>query len=431
MFSLINPAYVEVSKQKGFFSVIKNISARLATVGVITAVLLTACGGSGESPLNELDPIVKSQAPQWLSAWGGTRTTGTAPVNATIRNIARVTAGGSEIRLRFFNKGTTPMVIGNAYAGIRDGATGAALVSGSNIQVTFNGGQKTITILPDTASVYSDPVALLVKAQDDVAVSLFIPNDTSPGEFSTEWNTSYVTAAAAGDLSSNESAAAYTVTSDTLYALRDIEVLTTEATGAIVFLGSSSFHGSNSTRDANKRVSDQISARINNEIPAGEQKTVVNRGIGGDSLGAAFPARMEQDVWSTTGVDTVVVWVTNDLGIVGGNKTADQIIVDYLALIAQAHTRGINVICPTWVPGAQSAPGNLNGEREKLNDWILNSKNCDLVVDYNKVVQNETVPTTWKPEYLSDHIHANDAGHTAWADMTPVLEWVSHPKPAP
>ena len=419
---------------------IKNRSFRIAVVGVLTMMLLAACGGSSDSSVkvlpegtapSKLLSGVLPLVPKWLSAWGGTRITGTAPVNATIRNIARVTASGSQIRLRFFNMGATPMVIGNAYAGIRDGVTGATLLTGSNRQVTFNGGQKSITIPPGTASIYSDPVALQVKAQDDVAVSLFISDSKSPGEFSTEWNTSYVTASNAGDLSAQESATAFTVASTALYALRDVEVLTSESTGAMVFLGSSSFHGSNSTHDAYKRVPDQISARINKEILAGQQKTVVNRGIGGDSLGVAFRTRMEQDVWSTVGIDTIVVWVTNDLGPTGGNRTADQIIADYLELIKQAHSRGINVFCPTWVPGAQSGPGLLDGEREKLNSWILNSKKCDLSVDYNKVVQNETIPYTWKPEYLTDHIHTNDAGHTAWAQVTPVAEWVARPKPAP
>lgn len=418
---------------------IKNISIRFVGIGLLTLTLLAACGGSGESPvktvLTGVDPVKLVDPvqliPKWLSAWGGTRTTGTAPVNATIRNIARVTAGGSQIRLRFFNLGATPMTIGKAYAGIRDGVTGAGLVAGSNRQVTFNGGQGAVTIPPGTSSFYSDPVAFLVKAQDDIAVSLFIPDATSPGEFSTEWNTSYVTATDAGDLTKEASATAFTVTSDTLYALRDVEVLTSESKGAMVFLGSSSFHGSNSTRNAYMRVPDQISARINKEIPVGQQKTVVNRGIGGDSLGAAFPARMEQDVWSTAGIDTVVVWVTNDLGPAGGNRTADQIIADYLELIKQAHSRGINVFCPTWVPGAQSGPGLVNGEREKLNDWILNSKKCDAVVDYNKVVQHETIPYTWKPEYLTDHIHTNDAGHTAWAKVTDIVDWVSRLKLLP
>jgi lysophospholipase L1-like esterase len=45
------------------------------------------------------------------------------------------------------------------------------------------------------------------------------------------------------------------------------------------------------------------------------------------------------------------------------------------------------------------------------------------------VVENEAVPYTWKPEYLSDHIHTNDAGHTAWADATPIEEWVALPAP--
>lgn len=390
-------------------------------VPLALALVLAGCGASS-------DPVgaqagcdaAPGAGTRWLSAWGGTRTGGTAPANATIRNMARVTAGGSAIRLRFFNLGATPITIGKATAALRAGASGAALKAGTAVPVTFGCGEAGVVIPPNTASLYSDPVPLAVAALDEVAVSLFVPDSASAAEFSTEWNYSYVGAAGSGDLTADEAGTALATTSNALYALRDIEVLTAEATGAMTFLGSSSFHGSNSTRDGHFRVSDQISVRVVQEIAAGARKTVVNRGIGGDTLENAFRTRMEQDIWSTEGVDTVVVWVTNDLT----SRSADEVIADYVDLKAQAHARGIAVICPTWVPGAQSGPALVNGERDKVNEWIR-AGNCDAWVDYGKMVENETVPYTWKPEYLTDHIHTNDDGHTLWASETPVAEWVA------
>lgn len=400
------------------------------TLAALAAALaLAGCGAGNSSAVPALHGegacAGEGAGDGWISAWGGTRTSGTAPANATIRNLARVTAGGAAIRLRFFNMdASTPLTISKATVALRDGTSGASLQPDTLRPVTFCG-EPGAVIPPGTASFYSDPIALPVAAQDDVAVSIFGPAG-NPGEFSTEWNYSHVSAEDSGDLTGEVSGAAFTATSNALFALRDVEVQTTDATGAIVFLGSSSFHGSNSTRDAHRRVGDQISRRINAEVAPGQQKTVVNRAIGGDTLEAAFRTRID-DVWSTVGVDAVVVWVTNDLT----TRSADEVIADYVEIKALAHERGINLICPTWVPGAQSGPANFNGERQKLNEWIRTPGNCDAMVDYAAVVENEAVPYTWKPEYLSDHIHTNDAGHTAWADATPIEEWVALPAPAP
>lgn len=85
--------------------------------------------------------------------------------------------------------------------------------------------------------------------------------------------------------------------------------------------------------------------------------------------------------------------------------------------------------CPTWIPGAQSSQANLNGERAKLNDWILNSGECDGVADYNGEVEAPG-GLTFLPQYNSgDSIHSNDAGHELWAGVTPLNAWVSKGKP--
>ena len=358
-----------------------------------------------------------------------------------MRNIARISASGPMIRLRFFNLDeAAPIVIGRAFVGLRDGGVDANLVPGTNRPVTFGCGKTSVTIPPGTTSLYSDPIQMDVRSQDDLAISLYVQGSGNAAEFSALWSESYETAADAGDLTDVDSGDDFSLIggSDQVppgtplvcngcvaYALRDVEVLTQDAHGALVFLGSSSFHGFNTTQNAFIRVSDLISERMDQELPRGERLTIVNRGIGGDTLLNAFNTRMEQDVWSTVGVKGVVAWVTNDLS----SRNADQIIETYLALIAEAHARNINVFCPTWVPGAQSGASNVNGERDKLNDWILNSGNCDGIVDYGTAVENPLVPGTYSPLYVTDGIHTNDAGQALWAEMTPLAEWAAAPPP--
>ncbi|WP_334119424.1 GDSL-type esterase/lipase family protein [Limnobacter sp.] len=378
---------------------------------------------------------------RWISAWGVTHVTGTAPVDTTVRNIARITASGNAIRIRFLNLSDQPMDIGAAAVGIREGATGANLKLNTSKAITFNCGQTSATIPPQTESFYSDPILFKVDNQDDLAISLHVKGANNPGEFGATWIESYKLPNGSGNQTLEDSGAGYGLIDEsrastipgtpivcngcTVYALRDIEVLTKDAKGAMVFLGSSSFHGYNTSQNAFKRISDLLSVRMLNEITRGQRDTIVNRGIGGDTLQNASATRLERDVFDTKGVSSVVVWVTNDLS----SRTADEVIANYQDVIAKAHAKGINVYCPTWIPGAQSSQANLNGERAKLNDWILNSGECDGVADYNGEVEAPG-GLTFLPQYNSgDSIHSNDAGHELWAGVTPLNEWVSKGKP--
>jgi lysophospholipase L1-like esterase len=417
-----------------------SISSSPRLAGVLLAALLGGCfsqsdplpgGGAGTGACGA------AAGETWLSAWGGTLESGTAPVETTVRNVGRITSDGTKIRLRFWNPGDEgPLTIGRAWVGIREGSEGAALKPGTNRPVTF--GCKESAVIPaGTESFYSDPIDLPVAALDDVAVSLYIPGDANPGAFTSSWNESYAAPAGSGDRAADESGADFELIDGSAtqppvgvplvcngcmsYALRDIEVVTDTARGAVVLLGSSSLHGYNTTPNSFLRVGEQVAARIAAEIPAGQRKAIVHRGIGGDTLHNAYRTRMQREVWSTAGITDVVVWVTNDLS----SKTAEAIIEDYRSLIADAHARGVSVICPTWVPGAQSGAANWNGERDALNQWILESGECDAITDWGRQIENPADSHTYSPLYFSDGIHTNDAGHTLWADSTDVAEWVS------
>ncbi|HEX4843923.1 MAG TPA: GDSL-type esterase/lipase family protein [Limnobacter sp.] len=425
------------------------------SLGLLTACLLGACmsdsGSAGARGAGgNIQPAASNAcqgdsqangATRWLSAWGVTHVTGTAPVDTTVRNIAKVTATGNSIRVRFINLSDQPINIGAAAVGFRDGAVGANLKQGSNKKLTFNCGQQGAVIPPNTESFYSDAIDFAVTNQDELAISLHVEGANNPGEFGATWVESYKLPDGAGDQTQSDSGAGYGLIDGqrfssipgmpllcngcTVYAVRDVEVLTSESNGAMVFLGSSSFHGYNTTQNQYRRVGDLLSQRMLAEIPSGQRNTIVNRGIGGDTLFAASASRLQRDVFDTVGVSSVVVWVTNDLS----SKTADEIIANYQDVIAQARARNIRVYCPTWLPGAQSTQANLNGERTKLNDWILNSGECQGVADYNAAVEAPG-GLTFLPQFNSgDFIHSNDAGHALWAQITPLAQWVSRATP--
>lgn len=410
----------------------------------LLAALLSACGGGEGGPV--LDPG-RDEEGAWLAAWGATRETSNSfsqPIrDTTVRNIVRLSAGGSAVRLRLFNLSQEQAItIGAASVGIRQPGTRAALRDGRVRRVTFDGGQVSVVIPPNTPSYTSDPVALDVCAQDDLVVSLYVAGADAPLEFGTAWNESYKRPNGSGDETEAHSDTGWGLIDGNpaqvpdgtplrcngcrTYALRDVEVQTTEAIGAMVFLGSSSFHGANTRQNGFARVSDLLALRMQNEFPARQRQTVVNRGMSGDTLEAAYRERMERDVWTTRGLRSVVVWVTNDLA----DRSAAEIIGLYRQLIDDARARGVRVYCPTWLPGAQNLVANLNGERAALNDWILTSGACNGVADYAAAVEAPGGLTYLLQFNSGDFVHANDAGHAAWAALTPLSAWLA-PSGAP
>ncbi len=110
----------------------------------------------------------------WITAWGTSQQVLSQPriSNATLRLVARVTAPGDAIRLRFDNTfGTAPVTFGRVSVGPRQSANNPASISpGQLMPVTF-AGKPSVTIAAG-GSVTSDPIALKVDAQEDVAVSV-------------------------------------------------------------------------------------------------------------------------------------------------------------------------------------------------------------------------------------------------------------------
>jgi lysophospholipase L1-like esterase len=389
-------------------------------VSPLSRVLAAAVVGTCVVGLAAPSVAEPSRGAKWVAAWtapvvgSATGVTG-GPSNLTVRNIARVGLSGTKVRIRVSNAtGSTPMMIKAAYVAIQK--SGAELEPGTSRRITFHG-RRGVTLAPNTSYLYSDPVTFPVRALSKLAVSLFVA-ESAPVSSAATMNTSYQTANGAGDKATDASGVAFTSTTTSTYALTAIDVLTKQAVGAVVGLGSSTFHGTGSTTDGYNRVLDLMGERANREIRTGHQLSVVSAGIGGDTLHAGL-SRLNRDVFSQSGVKAVMVYDVNDLA----TRTAMQIEDDYRLLIKQAHAKHIKVYCPTWPPAAQSLPAYVNGnERNKLNAWILQSRTCDDWVDWDAVLRGGVVTQEYDPAYLYDGIHPNPAGHHALAYNTP-LSW--------
>src|SRR5712675_1008878 len=107
----------------------------------------------------------------WTTAWGTSQQAlgQTRVSNATFRLIARMTAPGDAIRLRFDNTfGIAPVTFGKVSAGPRQSANNPASLSPGLLMPVLFDGQSSVTI-EARGSVTSDPIPLMVDAQEDLA----------------------------------------------------------------------------------------------------------------------------------------------------------------------------------------------------------------------------------------------------------------------
>ncbi|MGH9590612.1 MAG: GDSL-type esterase/lipase family protein, partial [Terracidiphilus sp.] len=232
----------------------------------------------------------------------------------TLREIVHVSAGGSQVRIRFTNAyGLDQLMIRDAHVALSAG--GNAIQPGSDHALTF-GGANTISI-PPGAEMYSDPVTLNVPPLSDLAISFFLPSQIMRSQtyhaFADQDN--YI---ADGDQASAASLA-QSSTTDSWYFLDGVDVNAVPGSRSIITLGDSITDGAHSTHNGNDRWPDVLAARLQQDA-ALEHVGVLNQGIGGnrvlnDQAGPRALARLDRDVLSQSGARYLIILESiNDIG---------------------------------------------------------------------------------------------------------------------
>lgn len=130
----------------------------------------------------------------WVGSWGtpaiesgvvlgdnldtGLHLQDSIPVDSTIRSTFTPTLGGSQIRLKFSNLFGKKAITINEATVARTGATDDVIDTSTVAQITFNGGQKSVTIAAGS-EIYSDPVPFNVKALEKLSVSMHFKKMTT------------------------------------------------------------------------------------------------------------------------------------------------------------------------------------------------------------------------------------------------------------
>src|SRR3954454_3933213 len=126
----------------------------------------------------------------WVGSWSaavappaGGRASG-GFTNVTLRQVAHVSVGGDQVRIRVSNVyGDRPLAVGAATVATRADVAGPtpSVDATSITAVTFDGA-RTATISAGTERL-SDPVDLDVAGDSDLVVSLYLPGPTGPASF--------------------------------------------------------------------------------------------------------------------------------------------------------------------------------------------------------------------------------------------------------
>jgi lysophospholipase L1-like esterase len=368
--------------------------------------------------------------PHWVGTWA------TSPValdgnslrlfsGVTLREIAHISLGGDQIRLRFTNEfGLDPLTLSDVHVALSAG--GGAIQPASDHAVTF-GGATSVSISPG-AAVFSDPVALAVVPLADLAVSFYVPPQVMRAE------TYHMFAGQDNYLAEGHTPSApelpQATTLSAWYFFDGIDVAATPSARAIVALGDSITDGMRSTHNTNHRWPDVLAARLSKNPELGDIG-VLNEGIGANHLlyagfGPNALARFDRDVLAQSDVRYVIVLESiNDIGGLARVEapwqavTAPQLEFGLKQIADRAHEHGLKIFGGTLTPYGGAGYFSDAGEqvREAVNDWIRTSGVFDGVIDFDKITRDPQNPTRLNPVYDSgDHLHPNDAGYKAMGE---------------
>jgi lysophospholipase L1-like esterase len=361
-----------------------------------------------------------------VTAWSPSMTIGGPNFSdQTLRMVVHPSVGGSQLRVRLSNlRGTTPLAVGGVDIALQESR--ATAVSGSQRTVSF-AHAKTFTI-PAGSEVVSDPIPMSVRAEQNLLVSLYLPQATSSATWHSDaFDTSYLSKP--GDHASDVDDGNYIAATTSWYYLSGLDVLSPKATGTVVAFGDSITDGYNTPASVYRRWSDDLARRLAGSHPT----AVVDAGLGGNRVltdvpniwqGISALKRFSHDALQQPGVRTVILLegindIGNNAGPGGAPLSTQDLIDGYRDLIRQAHSAGVRIIGGTMLPikGAGYYSESNEAIRQAANAWIRTSGAFDGVVDFDLATRNPADSPALLPDYDSgDHLHPNVAGMQAMAD---------------
>lgn len=371
----------------------------------------SGAGGAGDSS-------------HWVGTWAcGQQTTEMANLppapglaGNTLRQVFRVSLGGTKLRLRLSNEfGGSPVTMSSVRLAASLG--GGTIDPATDVGLSF-GGAETVTI-PAREAVLSDEFDFALQPLQKLAVSIHF--ESQSGDVTGHPGSRTTSLLQAGNAVSSAQLAS-AVTTEHWYFINGLDVLADAASAAVVVLGDSITDGKGSTTDQNNRWPDILAERLQ-ASPATAKIGVLNLAIGGNAvlgggIGPVATERFDRDVLGQSGARWLIVLEgVNDIGPAGGDALTEELIEAYQSFIAKARQAGMLAYGATLLPMAGSIYANAEGARETVNGWIRTSGAFDAVIDLDAAVRDPAMPTRLLPSYDSgDGLHPSPAGHRKLGD---------------
>ncbi len=399
---------------------------------VLLLLLLAAIASCGDSP-----PVAEEGA--WVGAWAAAPSdSGPSYGDQSLRLLLTPLRGGETARVRLSNRfGSAPVTFQHVFLGRQD--SGAELVAGSNVPLTFDGADE--VIVPPGEEVLSDGVPFSFEAFERLAVSLFVPAPGGATQHFAARQTSYASAPAAGDVAADDSGEAFTMTMTSRPFVVGLDVIAPEGHGVIVAIGDSITDGDQRDAmfaelsvDADARYPDFLARRVSESM---DGTSVVNLGISGNRVlrpgvfpfaGPSLVARIERDVlWRSDVTDVILLQGINDLAL-DPQPEAAEVVAGLEAAVAMLKEAvgpngAPNVLVGTLTPagGAVGSFGPLyadaDARRREVNEAIRSGELGDGFVDFDAAVRDPADPSRLAPEYDGgDGLHLSPAGYERMAE---------------
>ena len=336
--------------------------------------------------------------------------------NRSVRQIVKVSIGGSTIRVRFSNEQSTqPVVIRSIY--IAHSLDSFAINPKSAQYLKFNNDYK-VTI-PAGKSVVSDPIKYNLAPLQKLAITInytSAPKDPTVhmGSRTTSYIMKGVTNASVDFSPSFRENHWFNIDAIDVYSMTD---------HAIAIIGNSITDGKGSTDNLQNRWPDFLSESLQKKHHV-KNVGILNLGIGNNRValkggyGITGKDRFNRDILRQSGVDKVVIFEgVNDIGSARGNSetVARQIIEAYESMISRAKARNMKVYLGTITPfkGAGYYSPFHEAARETVNEWIRSQKGrLDGILDFDEIVRDPADPQRLRADLqCGDWLHPNPEGY--------------------
>ena len=407
--------------------------------------------------------IAEAANENWAGAWGtpaiesgivlgegdsGLHIQDYVPANSTLRTTITPTIGGKKIRLKFSNYFSTKSITINETTVAKTAKTKDVVDPNTITQVTFNGGQKSVTIAAGS-EVYSDAINFNVTALEDISISTYYKKQT-PMYTEGLYNGVTYLANALGNRTHKENMTVVaskldftsgTITYSTIPFLTRLDVYAPDAY-SVVFLGDSTLTNEISLNLAKKlhangihNVGVVMSGIIGNKLLSD------GSGLLGKIYGEPLLERCERDAFTVAGVKYVIVKIgINDVlhPMLKSSEgklpmmTAGEIIEGYKKLGQKAFARGIDVYLCTRTPykgytrnfmGGDDLEWKQAGEDTllEINSWVKNTATQYNFAGYISLddMRDPNDPAQLRPHFTTDGAHFSEYGQIAAADLIP------------